>query len=80
MSEDVTKLNQGKDNKNPLDSAVNQLKEAATKELNKKVSDAVKEFSAAKKVKDTALFKLKALLKEIEVEKSEFAELIKELK
>lgn len=79
MSEEITKINQDK-NKNPIDGAINKLKEVAANDLNKKVLDAVKEFYAAKKVKEVALFKLKELLKEIEVEKVDLADLAKELK
>ncbi len=67
-------------NKNPVDSAIAKMKEAAANELGKKVAEAVKELQTANKVKNAAITKLKHLLREGEVEKAEMAELLKELK
>lgn len=67
-------------NKNPVDNAINKLKETATNEINKKIGDQVKVIINAIKILKTEKFKLQELRKEAEVEKAEFSELMKEFK
>lgn len=69
-----------KTSQNPIESAVNQLKEAAAKDLNNKIKEKVKAALDAKRAFDTLCLELKELLKEKEVESIEFNELAKSLK
>ena len=61
--------------KTPLDSAVNKIREVATKEIQKNIEDTVKSLFEARKVVKTLESKLKSLGKEYEVEKTEGKEL-----
>lgn len=65
---------------NPIESAVNKIKESVSNDLNKKILDKVKEINSANKVAKTLKDQLKELVKENEVEKLELSELLKELK
>lgn len=66
--------------KNPLDGAFGKLKEASANELQKKLSDKIKEVRSAKKIYDTLKGEFASLIKEAEVEKLELNDLLKELK
>lgn len=66
--------------KSPVDSAVNKIREAATKEIQKNIEDTVKALFEAHRVVKTLEAKLKGLGKEYEVEKLELAEFLKSIK
>lgn len=74
----VKDLPQNDKNKNPVDSAINKLKEISISESNKKIGDQVKVVINAIKILKTEKFKLQELRKEAELEKAEFSELMKE--
>lgn len=77
--EDINNKNNNQ-NKNPLDTAVNKLREAATKELQKKIDDKAKAAYDADKIRSTLVAELKLLLKEQEVQKVELNDFLKGLK
>ncbi len=66
--------------KNPLESAVNKLRENVANELNKMVLEKVKQYRDADKIVKTIKGELRDLVKQIEVEKNELSDLFKELK
>lgn len=75
--EKVQDLN--KQSKNPKESALNKIKEAAAKELQQKVDEQMKKTIAAGKVFKTEKEALNNLLADNEEEKSVLAEILKGL-
>ncbi len=66
--------------KNPIESAVNKLKESANNEIQKKISEKVKAALDAQRIFNTLKGEIQDLLKEQEVEKIEVNSLLEELK
>lgn len=76
---EITELKNEK-KQTPVDSAINQLRENAVKDIQKKINEKVKAASEARKAYNTLIAEIKDLLKEQEVEKAELATLLGELK
>ncbi len=66
--------------KNPLESAVNKLKESANNEIQKKISEKVKAALDAQRIFNTLKGEIQDLLKEQEVQKNDVNVLLEELK
>jgi hypothetical protein len=76
---DVKDINENK-KASPVESGINNIREAAVKAMQSKVVDKIKAIRDAQKVCNTLKGELKDLLKEQEVEKGELNDLLKELK
>lgn len=65
---------------NPIDNAVNKIRENMSKDNQKKIDEQVKVALDAKKIYETAKSVLRDLIKEQEVDKVEINEFLKSLK
>ena len=79
MSEKPAEI-QGKGNKNPMDTAVNDIRGALTKEYQKKITEKVKQVRDAEKIFLTSKGELKDLIAEFEGEKAELGKFVEGIK
>ena len=69
-----------KGGKNPMDTAVNDIKGGLTKEYQKKITEKVKQVRDAEKIFETSKNELKALVSEYEAEKAELGKFVEGIK
>lgn len=78
---DPTNINENqKQSKNPVDNALNRIKETASKELQNKVNDKVKAYHEAVKLVNTLKNDIKELMQEQAIQAKELSEIFAEFK
>lgn len=79
MPDDVKELPEKK-GKNPVDSSIEKIKEAAAKENAKKIDEALQAWLTSQRNTNTLFKKFQEVLKIVEAEKAEMNEMLKGVK